>query len=307
MQNFTFKDSVFFVLLLIFIPQLCFAQLIDNTDGEVFTINPFFNEQEIKEKGIKSISGRELHYKLGDKPRETAHFTAYHFNNKGQLVEKYESVPLTLESDTLVSYFDYDNNGNLIAIRQRDEFGNYAYLFSYDDKGRVIQKEYRRYLSNKPYRTSSFVVSKEYTVSLEKSTYQEGKGKYKRTLFNDQAEAYKTVTTYLNRKGLKTQEIERLNRMPGMKKTNYYYDHKSDLDSITVHSTIYGNQKESFVFEYDRKQNLTKKKVYKNGKYIKQFQVLYDENSALIDDVLEQDIATNFIKVLELRNYGYYH
>ena len=37
-----------------------------------------------------------------------------------------------------------------------------------------------------------------------------------------------------------------------------------------------------------------------------QYQVLYDEESILIDDVLVQHISMDFIKVLELRRYSYF-
>src|SRR5690554_5107314 len=92
------------LLIMLFLPLLSIAQLIDNTNGKVFTDKPYFNQEEIRKRGIRSISGIELHYKLGDKPRKTNLFKKYIFNEKGQLVERLESVELTKKEDTLFTY-----------------------------------------------------------------------------------------------------------------------------------------------------------------------------------------------------------
>jgi len=298
---------IFLVALLTGIgPSFLNAQLIDNANGKVFTNKPFFNEQVIKEKGIKSISGKEIHYKLGDKPRETEFFKTYVFNEKGQLTQQNESVELTKTADTLITYYDYDKQGNLIALRQRDEYGNYAYIYDYDEQGRVINEEYRRYLAKKTYTSPSFKLGKDYTVSAEKSTYQDFDNQQKRTIYNSYGDPYKYIIINYNKEGLIAEEVERLNRMPGVKTTKFHYNKKNDLDSITVRSNISGFQNRSFVYDYDELGNLVKKEEFKNGKYITQYQVLYDEETMLIDDVLVQHISTDFIKVLELRKYSYY-
>lgn len=282
------------------------AQLIDKTSGKFFTNRPFFNEQVIREKGIKSISGIEIHYKLGDKPRDTDYFRTYNFNQKGQLIQQLESVELTKEADTLVTYYDYDAKGNITAVRQNDEYGNYAYIYDYDEEGRVINEEYRRNLTAHVDKSPDFKLGEEFIVSAEKSTYENYDGQQKRILYNSDNLPYKNVTTYTNRKGFITEEVEKFARMPGSKSTKFHYNHKSELDSITVRSNISGFQNRSFVYGYDKKGNLLKKEEFKNGTYISQYQILYNEETMLIDDVLVQHISTDFIKVVELRKYAYF-
>lgn len=292
---------------MLFLPLLSIAQLIDNTNGKVFTDKPYFNQEEIRKRGIRSISGIELHYKLGDKPRNTNLFKKYIFNEKGQLVERLESVELTKKEDTLFTYFDYDEDNNLVAMRQRDAFGNYAYLYKYDDEGRLIYEEYRRSLTASVSTSPDYLISEKYKVSSKSMEYNTFDDHEVMTISNDGGDPYKDITTYFNKEGLISKKVERLRRMPGAKTSNYYYDKHNNLDSLTIRSNISGFQNRSFVYAYDDLGNLLKKEVFKNGEYITQYQVLYDEDALLIDDVLVQQISTQFIKVLELRNYSYFN
>jgi hypothetical protein len=306
MKSYISQLSFVLILVLTFSsPFTSYGQLIDNANGKVFTNRPFFNEDVIRVKGIKSISGKEIHYKLGDKPRDTEYFKSYIFNEKGQLTQQFESVELTIEADTLITYFDYDDNGNILAIRQRDNYGNYAYFYEYDEKGRVTNEEYRRELSSFPIKTPDFILGKRFIASSERSTYEDFDGVQKRTFYNNDF-PYKSIVTQYNKKGLITEEVERLERMPGSKTTQYHYNRKSEIDSITVRSSIVGFQNRSFVYGYDKLGNLVKKEEFKNGDYVMQYQVLYDEETLLIDDVLVQHISSDFIKVLELRRYAYH-
>src|SRR5690554_1566852 len=124
-----------------------FAQLLDNSSGNAFTDQPFFNKKIISKNKIKSISGSFIHYKLGDGLRETDDFRAYYFNEKGQLTQQSESREIATGQDTLVSLYEYDDKGNLIALRQRDQYGFYAHIYEYDENNRVINEEYRRNLN----------------------------------------------------------------------------------------------------------------------------------------------------------------
>lgn len=306
---FSYSSMVAVVLAIVltgFNPFNSFTQLIDNANGKVFTNRPFFNDKVIKERGIKSISGKEIHYKPGDKPRETEYFRSYRFNENGQLIQQFESVELTKSADTLVTFYDYDLNGNLSAIRQRDQFGNYARIYMYDKQGRVVKEEYRRNLSSFPNMSSSFLLGERFIVSSEKSTYENYEGHMKRIIHNNEGLPYKEIITYYNQDALIDEEIEKLDNVPGSKTTKFYYNEKNDLDSITVNSNITGLQNRSYAFAYDKQGNLLKKEEFKNGQYITQYQVLYDEETMLIDDVLVQNISTEFIKVLELRKYAYF-
>lgn len=205
-----------------------------------------------------------------------------------------------------MSIYEYDEKGNLTALRQRDQYGFYAYIYEYDDEGRVVNEEYRRNLNRNTTSVTNFKLGREFTVSSERSSYANYEGQQKRTIYNSYDIPYKDVFTYYDETGLVTQEVERLHRTSGTKTTTYSYNEKNLLDSISVRSNTPGVQNRTFVFGYDEFDNLVKKQEYKNDEYITQYQVIYHDETMLINDVLIQNIATNFIMVLELRNYTFF-
>lgn len=290
----------------VFNPLKTEAQIIDNTKGKAFTHQPFFNKEVIRKKRIKTISGKEIHYKLGDALRETEYFKSYEFDEKGQLIKEVETVEYIKETDTLITIYEYDEQGNLVALRQKDEYGFYAYIYDYDEKGRVANEEYRRNLTRSNSKSINFELGKEYTIYAEKSSYQENKGELKRTVYNNNDIPYKDIVIHYNEAGKISQKVERLHRTSGVKRTTYFYNEKNLIDSITVRSNTTGVQDRKATFAYDKQGNLTQKKEYKNNKFITQYEVIYDEKTMLINDVLIQNLAIDFIKVLELRNYTYF-
>ncbi|PKR79846.1 hypothetical protein CW751_12880 [Brumimicrobium salinarum] len=302
----------FFTSFVMFLLSLCLGvslnvngQLLNNKTGEAFTDRPYFNEEIIRKNKIKTISGGFIHYKLGDILRETDYFREYTFNEKGQLVRQLESRQVANGQDTLVSLYEYDN-GNLVALRQKDQYGFYAYIYAYDEKNRVINEEYRRNLNRNEISATNFKLGREFSVSAEKSSYEDYDGQQKRTIYNSYGIPYKHVFTYYDDLGLVTSKVERLIRTSDTKTTFYSYNEKNLIDSIKVRSNSPNFQNKTYVFEYDDYENLVKKEVFKNDDFITQYQVIYHDETMLINDVLIQNIATNFIMVLELRNYTFF-
>jgi hypothetical protein len=305
-REFLFKALVLTVVFTVSITPFVGAQLLDNSSGNAFTDQPFFNEKIIRKNQIKTISGGFIHYKLGDALRETDYFRQYSFNEKGQLVRQLESRQIATGQDTLVSLYEYDASGNVTALRQRDQYGFYAYIYEYDEQGRVINEEYRRNLNKNSTSVTNFKLGREFTVSFERSSYENYDGQEKRTIYNSYDIPYKDIFTYSDDIGLITQKVERLHRTSGTKTTTYSYNEKNLIDSISIRSNTAGVQNRTYVFAYDEFDNLVKKEVYKNDEFITQYQVIYHEETMLINDVLIQNIATDFIMVLELRQYTYF-
>ncbi|HLV43045.1 MAG TPA: hypothetical protein VKY37_12250 [Brumimicrobium sp.] len=305
-KQFPSKAFIVMTIIMVAFVQMAKAQLLDNSTGNAFTDRPYFNEKIIKKNKIKTISGGFIHYKLGDILRETDYFRQYTFNEEGQLVRQLESRQVANGQDTLVSIYEYDASGNMTALRQRDQYGFYAYTYEYDDQGRVINEDYRRNLNKNNTSATNFELGREFTVSSERSSYDNYEGQQKRTIYNSYDIPYKDIFTYYDDIGLITQRVERLHRTSGTKTTTYSYNEKNLIDTVKVRSNTAGVQNRTSVFAYDKFDNLVKKEEYKNDEYITQYQVIYHDETMLINDVLIQNIATNFIMVLELRHYTYF-
>ena len=281
------------------------AQFINHKAEQAFTNQPFFNASTIERYNIKSISGNFIHYKLGDRLRETDYFRKYIFNKKGQLIEQQEYTLLNYKNDTSVKTYKYDEQGNQIQFIHKDRNGSYGYFYEYDDEHRLVHLEYRRNYGK--HKTDvNYKLGPESIVYAEKSTYKRYPQQLQQTIYNTNNIPYKDILIYYNEDSVVVKKTERLRRTRQTKTTTYTYNEMDFVDTIKVTSNREGVQDRMFIFSYDDNGGLSKKEEYKNGELITQYGVLYDDESLIIDDFLIQDVATNFIRDLHLDNYQYF-
>jgi hypothetical protein len=63
---------------------------------------------------------------------------------------------------------------------------------------------------------------------------------------------------------------------------------------------------EEFIFKYDEHGNLLEKQIHRNGVYITEIGLIYNEKSKLLTYALTRDVATNFIMILGFKDYVFY-
>ena len=281
------------------------AQLIDNEFGQAFTDEPFFNSSIVKKHKIKSITGRFVHYKLGDRLRQTEYFRKYIFNEEGQLIQLREFTLFDYKSDTSVNDYKYDNKGNMIESIHTDRNGSYGYFYEYDDKNRLVYLEYRRkYGKNETKDNKELGV--ESIVYSEKSTYTNYPRQQKETVYNTSNSPYRDNFIYYDVDNFIIKKTERLRRTLETINTIYSYNEDHLVDTIKATSISDDVQNRMYVFVYDDNGFFLKKKEFKNGELIAQYEVIYDKKTKLINDFLIQDVATNFIRDLILDKYEYF-
>lgn len=295
------------LLVLIFVVQssILNAQLIDNKFGQAFSDQPFFNSTVIKKLRLKSISGNFLHYKLGDRLRKTDYFRKYIFNVEGQLVEQQEFTLLDYIGDTSINKYKYDIKGNLIESLHSDRYGFYGYFYEYDNENRVVYSEYRRRYGKEGTENND-ILGVESIVYSEKSTYQNYPNQQQETIYNTSNIPYKDIFTYYNDDSLVIGKMERLRRTLETKNTTYTYNENHLIDTIDITSNSEGVQERKYVFVYNGKGYLLKKKEFKNDELTTQYEVIYRNNTSFINDFLIQDVATNFIRDLILSEYTFF-
>lgn len=283
------------------------AQMIDNELGKAFTDVPYFNKDFIRHRGIKTISGQYIHYKLGDKLRETDFYKKFIFNRKGELILIKERSHLTSGHKTAIDYFEYDEDGNIVAHRHYDHFSAYMYLYTYDELGRVLSKEFRQNYHRGNYEGNEYVIGEEFKVSLERFNYQDYHGQQQQFVYsNDSDLPYKDVFSYFDNDGKLVEVTEKLRRASSSKSTSYHYNEEELIDSIAVNSRAANSRQLSTSFTYDTKGNLSSKREFINGEMSTKTEVIYNEETNLINDILIQNVATNFIRIIELRNYTHF-
>lgn len=281
------------------------AQMLNNKTGEAFTDRPFFNSHVIKQNKIESISGNFTVKKVNDILRNTSLERKYYFDRGGRIIKTYETIQADRGKDTIVTYWEYDNAGNVAVIRTADQYGFYATHYSYDSHNRVTREEFRRNLNQNKNRIR-FELGDEFMVSYEKSGYENYPGQEKRIFFNNYDQPYKEEISYFDEDGFIVEKMDRLKRTSGMKQTHFYYNEKGLLDSLQVSSNQTGSSVRLYTYEYDSFGNLLSQQYFKNREHTTEFQVIYHRETALLNYILTREISTNYITILNLSNYTFY-
>lgn len=295
----------FFVLAFSVFSLSCYAQMLNNSKGEAFTDEPFFNTQNIRTNKVKRIIGHFSTKRMNDQIRPSDLIYVYEFDSLGQLTQKYETVLTNAGVDTVVTRYDYNASGTLRVKRKSDQYGFYAYLYEYDSLGRVVREEFRRDLSKTADKTH-FDLDKKYTITFETSGYENYPSMEKRTYYNSYGKPFQVKISHFDANGYLLDENESLSVTSGQKNTTYTYNEKGLLKEKNTVSSMMGNSEIKLVFEYDDKNNLQAKQIYRDGKYSTEIQILYRKTTGLIQAILTRQVSTNFITLLQFDKIEFY-
>lgn len=280
--------------------------MLNNSVGEAFTDEPFFNIENIRANKIKQIKGHYSSKKINDQIRPSDLIYVYEFDRAGRLAQKYETVQVSGGIDTVVTQYEYDARGFLKIKRRTDKTGFYAYVYEYDESGRVIREEFRRNM-NKSQSKVDFLLDKEFLITYETSTYENYPSQEKRTYFNSYNKPFQEKFSYFNEDGYLIEEHEKLKVTSGQKRTTYLYNEKGLLKEQEIISSIMGQSKVKFIFDYDNHSNLISKEIHRNEEFTTEIQVIYNEKTGLISAILTKQVSTNFITILRLDEYSFYN
>ncbi|MBW7868074.1 MAG: hypothetical protein H3C31_07110 [Brumimicrobium sp.] len=301
------KSATFFhsIFLLILLNTQVYSQMIDNSYGQVFTDKPYFNENFIQKMKIKSISGLFWNYKLGDKLRNTEYFKYFEFNQKGQLIADYESLQNT-KNDTLIQKFEYTENGDLKSIKVRDKYGYYFHIYEYNKDHQVVRYIYKRSYDRCYLSPDKISLDDDDIIAMETYSYEKYDNQIKQITYNQSNLPYKEAISYYTSDNQLEGKLERLLRTSQTTRTSYHYNEKKKLDTLIISSKLNDNNNLLYVFSYDDTGKLLKKEIHRNNEYTTQYQIIYKDDSNFINDILIQDLNTNFIRVIKLRDYKYF-
>lgn len=278
------------------------AQIIDNTEGKTFGDVPYFNVEFVKRNKIKSIRGFYSTKATLDVIRKTKDYYCYEFNAIGQLTKDYQ----TQFGDTLVRQYEYDANGRIIVLRKSDKNGFESYHYTYDERGRLLEEEYRRDV-NKGRDKINFVLDQSYSVSIEKYEYVEMEGlNYKKLYYNTAGKIYMDEFFYFEEHGYLIRQEARLKMGSGLSDTRFTYDEKGRVSEKIVEKRGMGNYISKWRYEYDDHSNIMAQHYYKNDVYLTEHQVVYFQESLLLKAIITRDVETDFMTILQFTDYTFY-
>jgi hypothetical protein len=274
--------------------------MLDNTQGAAFTDRPFFSADFIRSNKIKELRGTFTYKKPGEVMRATTYEYVYSFDLNGRLISTFETRKDDGTKDTTGNMYVYDAEGRLSEHKIGDGKGYSVTLFDFDERGRIVRETYSR-----EYR-DTLGIWRRTELNSETMRYSEFDKQQKRTVYNSYGLPYMEEFTYTNDLGYLVKKEQRLLMTGELSTLSYSYNEKGLLSSLIT--TQYGVETpmEEYHFSYDQNGNLEERRVYREGKYITEFEIIYNEKSRLLKYVLTRDVTSNFLMILDFKEYFFY-
>lgn len=274
-----------------------FSQLLDNSNGMAFTDIPFFNTKFVKASKIKEIRGTYTFKKQGDIMRQSDYVYVFNFDTLGRLVRHYQTAKGDLVTDTTVRFYDYSLSGNLVRMRLSQKKGFLSTYYTYNDKNQVIKEEVYRDIDTlnsllKP------VIERSLLWNTETMEYSEYEGQFRKKVFNSYGNPYLEITSYKDSLGYLARVEELYTITRNKLTTRYTYSDKGWLERMAVYKNMDTIPLTESVFTYDIYGNMQSKKVYKNGVFTTEYQIVYSGVTGLLYSVIIREVSSNFMSII---------
>lgn len=274
--------------------------MLDNRLGAAFTDKPFFNKEFILSNKIHKLNGQFTYKKPGEVMRATKYKYVYEFDSHGRLSASFETRKDDGTSDTTWNMYRYSDADQLIEHKKGDGKGFTSIVFEYDNQQRIIKESYtREYID-------SAGKSQRTILNSETMTYDNYGNQIKKTRFNSYNLPYMYEFSYYNELGFLIAREERLIMTSVVTTYKYEYNEKGYVAAIRAVQTGSDMPFEEYIYEYDEHGNLLEKQIHRNGVYITEIEMIYNEKSKLLAYVLTRDVATNFIMIIGFKEYQFY-
>lgn len=289
-----------FLFLIFLWAQSVFGQMLDNRTGTAFTDKPFFNVEFIQSNKIHTINGQFTYKKPGEVMRATEYKYVYEFDSIGRLIASFETRKDDGTQDTTWNIYRYTDYNQLVEHKKGDGKGFTSIVFEYDDQKRVVKESYTR-----EYLDSAGNIQRT-ILNSETMTYDDYGNQIKKTVFNSYGLPYMHEFSYYNEQGFLEERVERLTMTSLVTTYTYEYNEKGYIAKIRAMQTGSEIPYEEFLYEYDEHGNLLEKQIYRNGVFITEIEMIYNDKSKLLTYVLTRDAATNFIMIIGFKEYDFY-
>jgi len=291
--------------LFLFASTFSFGQIISNIEGNALGEKTNFNADYIQKNKIKRISGEFMSKRTGQNMRQTGLQRVYEFDRKGRMIKSYETVKEKGKLDTVVSMYEYNNDGQLISERFSDAHGFTAYIYKYDSLGRSLSKDFYR-MKNANGSKIDFKPGEQYLVSSETYKYKKVSGKERQVIYNNNNLPYKYKTESTDSLGFKQEELIKYDKSTHLKRTKYFYNYEARIDSVSVEVKDPRRAMTIITYRYDEHGNVDTRNEYKDGKYLYKTEVIYDKATFRVDYIMRRDVITHEFSILKLLNYELY-
>lgn len=276
------------------------SQILDITQP-LFTDEPFFNAQFIKQNKVKSITGSISSKKVRDIIRSKGLDYYYEFNQNGSLKMQLSTyLSGKLKDSTTISY-KYNDKGLIVTKRKNDSYGFFSHNYTYNENSNVVLQTYCRD-ENKYTTKKEFELKKQYIITTDSFSYKKyDDTQTKKYYYNSYKKIFKEQTNYYNEYGYLTEEYTKFIIGNKKKKITYEYDEQGRVSKKHTFTNIAEDIKLTEEYTYDEIGNVLDIKTYNNEKHTKTKQFLYDSKTMLLTAQIIQDIPTEFLRIIQYR------
>ena len=287
------------LIALLFASNILEAQILD-INKPLFSDEPFFNSQFIKANKIKSIQGSRSSKKVKDIIRSKGLDFYYIFNSDGALTNQMSTFHNPIQSkDTNIIDYTYNQDHQLTIIRKSDAYGYYSHRYFYNNDNNIIRQTYYRE-ENKCPSKNHFELAKEYIIMNDSFSYEKlSENQIKKIFYNNYHKPYKECISYYDDLGYLKEEYTK--HLIGNKKSRitYEYDEKGRVFKIINTPNLNTKQQTTEIYSYDELNNVLEIKIHNNDTYTTSKQFLYDKKTYLLTAQIIQDVATEFIRIIQ--------
>ena len=187
-------------------------------------------------------------------------------------------------------------------MQRKTEFGGVsAYYFDFDYIGRVVKITQKRDVLDKfGNLKQSFLMNQEY------KSYEQTSLGSKTIVSNNYNLPYKEEWEIRNADGYLLESIENFKMIELLKSKKYFYNEKGLLSSIAIYENNAPNPIEETIFKYDILGNLIEKHTKRNGIFIKDLQIIYDNKTQLLGSFIQREVASNLMYIVRFKDYKFY-
>jgi YD repeat-containing protein len=275
--------------------------MIYNLEGNAFTDLPYFDVNFIRVNKIKSVSGNYSIKKDGDMIRNTKDIFEYKFDSLGYLISTFETKTVDSKTDTLMNFYQYTSAGKISMHRKSEYGGISSFHYTYDSLNRLVYVENRRDVLG-----DSGKVRQSFLINNESMRYFPLENGWKKVIYNNYNLPYLEETEKRNSDGYLIETTQRMRMASSEYKKVYAYNEKGLLSRVSMYHSELEAPYEEWVFQYDSFGNVIEKHTYKNEKFTKDLQIIYDTKTQLLGSTIQKEANSNFMLILRFQGYKFY-
>lgn len=283
------------LLLLLIIPNLLVAQMIDPKKGDPSSDKPFFDDEFIKWQQIKRIKGSIIYMLADGSIVNTNYNLVYTFDNEGRLIQHYETIQDDGSKDTTWNFYEYDEKSQLIEHKKCFGKNCSSYQEEYDDNGFI-------------------------TITQAINIDNAGKNTliYRDSLltfYNDTL----LIQKYYNNSGAyfctEETQLDYMKRPINISKRYFYsseiwyekneYNNEGKLSQKIIFEGAHSSPMEKMNYTYDSVGNLLKQEFLKNEKMFKETEFLCDEKGVL-ESIISQDYEQGKVTIIRFSEISFH-